>query len=158
MSSFTASLSTTTNALIAATPRSVPFVFQRPGRISLLMLFVAFASIADLLMTLTYATTIGMMEMNPLARMVMNSGSPLLIVLWKALTAGAGIAILIWLRRSLFAEIGSWLIAFVMLGLTVHWMLYNHQILLFADELALLQGNSSEFWISFAQPIRVADR
>jgi len=90
--------------------------------------------------------------------MVMNSGSPLLIVLWKALTAGAGIAILIWLRRSLFAEIGSWLIAFVMLGLTVHWMLYNHQILLFADELALLQGNSSEFWISFAQPIRVADR
>lgn len=122
------------------------------------MIFVALASISDLLMTLTYATSVGMMEMNPLARAFAQSGSPLGLIAWKLVTAGAGIGIFLWLRRSMFAELGSWAIALVMLALVIHWVQYNHGIQHETAALAVLEGNDSEFWIHFGQPMRLAER
>lgn len=82
-------------------------------------------SLADLAMTLAHVGGAGMLEANPLARQIMRSGSSGAVVAWKVVTAGAGCAILLAIRRHPGAEIGAALCAAVLVWLTTQWSRYN---------------------------------
>lgn len=120
---------------------------DRACRVWMLLAGVALISVADLIMTLTYATSVGMMEMNPIAHAIMSTGSVWLVVLWKFATAGLGIAILSRFRRHRAAEIASWLCFAGMIMLLVHWMSFNAQIVGYADEIASLSGSGAPKWV-----------
>jgi hypothetical protein len=112
-----------------------------------MMIIVGCVSAIDLALTLTYATTIGMMEVNPLARAVMKLGSPLLVVLWKFATAGFGIGTLLYFRKNRYAEVASWVCLIAMLMLLAHWINFNHSVLSYADDLAVLSGGDFPCWV-----------
>lgn len=129
---------------------------QRGKRVLAMMFCVAAVSLADLAMTLTYATTTGMMEVNPIARYLMNADSPLLIVLWKLVTAGLSMSVLIALRHRRIAEYASWICLIGMLALAAHWVNFNHQVTLATPELSTLAGNNSPYWVHMGDDVRVA--
>jgi len=120
---------------------------NRGLRVGLLLASVAAMAGADLWMTLTYVTSIGMMELNPLARAVMLHGSPWLLAAWKISTSGFGVVALFCTRRSGYAEIAAWLCFAVMSLLTAHWISFNGQITNYAEELTALAGTNSECWV-----------
>lgn len=98
---------------------------RRALRVTLLLLAVSMMSLVDLLLTLTYATTIGMVEHNPLARAIMSYDCPGLLSVWKLLSVGLAIFILYRLRRSPKAEIGAWICCVLLTALSFHWVRFN---------------------------------
>lgn len=120
---------------------------DRACRVWMLLAGVAAISVADLIMTLTYATSVGMIEMNPIAHAIMSTGSVWLVVLWKFATAGLGIMILCRFRRQAAAEIASWLCFVGMVMLLIHWMSFNTQIVGYAEELASLADSGAPRWV-----------
>ncbi|MBX3383219.1 MAG: hypothetical protein KF864_06890 [Phycisphaeraceae bacterium] len=120
---------------------------HRPLRVVCLLASVVVMSFTDLALTLNYATTVGMMEMNPLARAVMNTGSPASLTLWKACTAGLGVLVLFLLRRHPRGEVGSWVCFAIMAMLCVHWARFNAGIQDCIPEYASLIGTDHPSWV-----------
>jgi hypothetical protein len=120
---------------------------SRQGRVALLLLAVILISIADLAMTLTYAMSVGMMEVNPIAHAIMTTGSPLLVVLWKTSTAGLGISILYRTRSTGFSEAATWVCFLGMVMLLAHWISFNDQIVHCTDEVSALVGSDTPSWV-----------
>jgi len=100
----------------------------RVGRMAALLVAIVIISIADLYMTLAHATGPGMLEANPIARAIMTNGAPSTLIAWKVLTVGFGVAILIRLRRSAWAEAGAWLCFGLLTWLSFQWLDYNSHI------------------------------
>jgi hypothetical protein len=106
-------------------PMSQAFTPHTRGqRVTLLLIATFLMGLADLALTLTYVTSIGMVEANPIARFVMEHGSAALVVLWKLATMVLGLGILFWARRSKGAEVGTWVCFMVMAALSFHWLTY----------------------------------
>jgi len=80
--------------------------------------------LADLTLTLTYLTNVGMFEGNPMARWIIAIGSPMVVVLFKMATTLISSSILFWQRRNWRGELGAWLIVLVLGHLTLHWFSY----------------------------------
>lgn len=96
----------------------------RPRRVLVLVSLIALLSGVDLYLTILYASTVGMPEMNPLARGIMSSGSPLQLALWKLTTVGVCVGVLAWTRRALAAELGAWACVLLLGGLMWLWSAY----------------------------------
>ena len=107
-------------AALAAVRRVDP----RTRRVALLLLAIFIMSVGDLLLTLTYLKHLGMAESNPLARLVLDFGSPGLLVAWKMATVTACAGILLWKSTSRAAEIGAWTGTFILVALMMHWSTY----------------------------------
>lgn len=112
----------------------------RDARILCLLLATIAMSLADLAMTLIHATSIGMQEENPIARLLMRYGGICSICIWKAGTVAIGVFILWRVRRTLAAEVGAWLCFFVLAGLSLHWVRYNSTIGTLASEVLTLEN------------------
>lgn len=98
---------------------------RRSCRVCLLLVAVTAMAMGDLAMTLTWLNSVGMLEANPLARLVMGLSSPWAVVLWRGLSLILGLFILYRLRRRPHAEVGAW-ICFVAMGLlSAHWLSVN---------------------------------
>ncbi len=97
----------------------------RAQRVTLLLAATCLMCLADLALTLTFVTSIGMLELNPLARSVMEHNSPELVVAWKLATMVLGLGILYWARRNKGAEVGSWVCFVVMAALSIHWFSFT---------------------------------
>lgn len=97
-------------------------------------LAIVLMSVADLKMTLFYVTSVGMTEVNPIARFLMVYGGVCSIVLWKAATVACGVFILWRIRRHRVAEFGAWICCGVLAALCVHWFRYNDQVTTLATE------------------------
>ncbi len=86
-------------------------------------------AIADLYLTLSYATTVGMIELNPVARLVMEHQSAGAVTVWKLATTSLGLGILYCFRSRRNAEIGAW-VCFLALGaLACYWAFFTEQSL-----------------------------
>jgi len=120
-----------------AVHRSLGWTRHRPARVVILLFAVMAMSIADLIMTLTYATSVGMVELNPLARAMM-SGSTRELVVWKLATVLLGTGILFFIRRTRGGEFGAWVCALVLGALTCHWINYNREASLLTRELHIV--------------------
>lgn len=96
-----------------------------------LLVGVVLMSLGDLYMTLTYATRVGMIEANPIARFIMGYNSPALVIAFKVLTLGVGVGIIFRYRRSTYAFYAACICFGVLCWLTFRWVEYNA----YADEL-----------------------
>jgi hypothetical protein len=101
---------------------------SRSRRVCILLTAIVLMSLADLDMTLAYARSVGLLEGNPLARLVMTYGSSWILALWKVASVALCIFILFSARRTRFAEIGAWICFMVMVWLTLRWVTYNEQV------------------------------
>src|SRR5207253_1891873 len=66
----------------------------RARRVTILLVATALMCLGDLTLTMTYITSMGMVETNPIARAVMASNSPGFVVVWKLTTMALGLGIL----------------------------------------------------------------
>ncbi len=101
---------------------------RRVFRVLALLAAVLVMGLADLEMTLAYATTVGFAEANPVARWVMNVGSVRYLAVFKLTTMSIGLGILYWARKTPHGEVGAWACFLAMAWLSVHWHAYNRGV------------------------------
>jgi len=120
----------------------------RHHRVVALLTAVAILSLADLYMTLTHVMSVGMLEQNPVARMIMAHGSPMGLVVWKSVTVGFAIGVMFWLRRRPSAEIGALFCVGVLTWLTFRWVNYNDQVSHLTQDLHGLNSAQEPAWVT----------
>ncbi len=96
----------------------------RSHRVLLWVAVIAALSLIDLGLTMIYIMEIGLIEDNPIARMMIQMGGPWLLVAWKVATAGFACSVLIAAREHRVAEVGAVFGMIVMVWLTMHWIAY----------------------------------
>jgi hypothetical protein len=102
-------------------------IIQRSERVTWLLAGVVFLSIADLFLTLSYLTSVGMSEGNPIALWLLqttNSVWPLAI--YKGITVAVCVTLLYWNRQNRQSELASWCALMILVALTVWWNQYSH--------------------------------
>jgi len=109
----------------AARQEPSPAIAARGRRVTLLVFAMALMGLADLGLTLTYMSTVGMLEANPIARAMIDVGGPRQLVMFKLFTIALSGGILYLLRRHRAAEVCAWLSCAGLLLLCVHWTSYN---------------------------------
>lgn len=114
---------------------------RRVTRVYALLAMIVLMSIADLAMTLTYTTSVGMVEVNPLARLIMQHGSAWSIVVWKFTTVSLAVWILFNLARLRIAEIASWLCALMLAWLMATWWVYTSEAHTLASVIGYMQND-----------------
>lgn len=107
-------------------------------RVSLLVVAALAMGVADLLCTLAYMTSIGMVEMNPIARRMIEIGGADQLIMYKLFTMALSSGIIYLIRRSPRAEACAWLSAAVMALLTFHWIQYNRLAPTMTTEFSLI--------------------
>lgn len=116
---------------------------------SWLLLAVVVMSLADLYMTLLHMSSFGMLEANPLARHIIERGSPALLVLWKLATIAFAAGILFAARRTRIGEGAAWVCALVMTALMCQWVHYSSHVSGLTKEMSLIAASGDTRWVSF---------
>jgi hypothetical protein len=116
-------------------------------RVAMLLSATLIMSIGDLYMTLTLATSVGMLEANPFSRAVMAQDSPALVILWRMGTLLFGLGILYHFRRLGRAEIAAWICFLALLTLTIYWTQYIEAIQTLTPAYGSLAMTSDPDWI-----------
>lgn len=102
------------------------FLFcDRAARVTVMVICICVLGVYDLLHTLAYIQTVGMVELNPLARKMIEIGGVQQLVLYKLFTIALSCGILYCLRRTRQAEVCATIGLVVMISLTVYWFVYN---------------------------------
>lgn len=106
----------------------------RAFRVGLLVVVCALISLADLEMTLLFTQSVGMVELNPIARLVMAADNPLAVIAFKVVTASFGLGTLYWHRRRPYAEYGAWVCFLTLFWLSARWFTFTSQVETFSPE------------------------
>ncbi|QYU67600.1 DUF5658 family protein [Leptolyngbya sp. 15MV] len=109
-------------------------------------------SVGDLYMTLLHLKSFGMVEANPLARLIMQYQSPALVVLWKAATVALAVFIFWTSRRHRAAEVGAILCCAVLTALTLQWIRYSEQVSTHTPTMHALAALNAPGFVSMAEP------
>lgn len=120
----------------------------RGHRVIALLAAVVILSLADLYMTLTHAMSVGMLEQNPVARMIMAYGSPQGLIAWKLLTVGFAVWVMYRLRARPSAELGAVFCVAVLTWLTCRWTTYNDQVAQLTEDLRGLDTLTEPAWVT----------
>ena len=95
---------------------------------------VILLSIGDLLITVTYLRSTGMMEANPIAETIIRvTGSVAALAAYKALTVGICVSLLYRLRRLVEGEVAAWCAVAILALLAIQWHNYARAGAAFAD-------------------------
>ncbi len=106
----------------------------RPGvgrsrRVIALIGAVVLLSLGDLLITLDYLKSSGLMEANPIAAYLIESTqSAWVLACFKGLTLGICVTVLFCLRRRREAEIGAWCAAAILVLTALQWHQYTRYV------------------------------
>jgi hypothetical protein len=111
--------------LVRPAPSATPQEAARSRRIVLLIVALVLMSIADLICTLTYLTSFGMAEVNPIARAMLAIGGTRQLILYKAFTMTVSCGCIYFVRSKRRAEFGAWVCVAVLFVLMLHWVQYN---------------------------------
>jgi hypothetical protein len=114
---------------------------RRTTRLIAALAILAVLSLVDLWLTLMFATSVGMLESNPIARAVMAMGCPNLLAAWKIACVGLACGFLFYARRSRWSEPAAWFCVLLLVWLTVRWTAYvgeMHQLTGLIDQAALV--------------------
>jgi hypothetical protein len=142
-----------TDSLGQATEQSLSWVSRvlsdKARRIRVVTLLVAiFAmSMGDLYMTVTYASQVGMIEMNPLARALMRGDSHVPIILFKLATVGISTGLLFKVRGTRVGELACWAGLVGLLWLTIRWVDYNKAMVELTPALHTLANVEAGSWV-----------
>lgn len=142
----------------APIPSPSEAALARGRRVLFLILAMTLMGVADLLCTLTYMRTSGMLEANPLARFIISTGAvdgdARQLVMFKVLTILLSCGTLFLARRHRQAELSAWACTLMMLTLTLHWINYNHSVSDFTNDMAVLAMSGGEFepmWVKLEE-------
>jgi hypothetical protein len=124
-----------------------PAEVQRSERVTWLLSGVIILSLADLFLTISYLTSVGMSEGNPIALWLLqttNSVWPL--VLYKALTVAICVTLLYRTRRKRQSELASWCAMLILVTLSIWWNQYSRyqHLLPTAEDHIVMIGDSFE--------------
>lgn len=108
-----------------ASPRHDAIVERRARRVTLLVLATASLGLFDLAFTLTFMRSIGMYELNPLARLMIGIGGAGQLIRFKLLTIVLSSGLLYLIRRRWGAELCAWLSLAALVLLSLHWVRYT---------------------------------
>lgn len=122
----------------------------RGARVVTLVVLTVLVSLADLCMTLIYATSVGLHEGNPLARAVMLYNCPWVVVAFRFLTIALFAIVLVRVRSHRSAEIAAWSCALVMGWLLVRWHEYNANTQELATALAVVDEHAMTDFVTIA--------
>jgi hypothetical protein len=122
----------------------------RHARICWLIFAIAVLSIADLHMTLVHLTSIGMSEGNPIARIVMSTQSPGVLIAWKLTSVGAACLAFYAGRRTLVGEVAAWFCCGVLVWLTFRWGQYSTELAAVCPQMYLLNQAESGLWVTMS--------
>ena len=122
----------------------------RGTRVLMLAGLLAILSAADLYITGLYLSTTGMAEENPLARLVMSSGSLGYLSVWKLMTVLPALVLMVGYRRRLFVELLGWVACSILVVVMIRWMQYVSETHLLVSALESLQNGSDGRWVSLA--------
>lgn len=120
---------------------------QRSERVTWLLGGVIFLSLADLLLTISYLTSVGMSEGNPIALWLLqttNSVWPL--ALYKGMTVAVCVTLLYRTRHKRQSELASWCAMLILVTLSVWWNQYSRyqSFLPVAEDHIVMIGDSFE--------------
>lgn len=103
-------------------------------------------SAADLLCTLIYMTSVGMIEVNPLARLMISLGDGRQLIIFKLFTTALCCGALYLARRHPLSERVAWICAGGLLALMLHWTAYNSTVSDLTNEITILALNGGHEW------------
>lgn len=119
-------------------------------RLMLLIFAIMLMSAADLFCTMTYMSSVGMLEVNPIARFMVSVGSAQQLVLFKLFTIALSCGALYLARRNPLSERVAWLCAAGLLALMLHWTAYNSSVSELTNEITTLALHGGhDWWIRF---------
>ncbi|TVQ64386.1 MAG: hypothetical protein EA379_01640 [Phycisphaerales bacterium] len=134
-------------SLDAAEDRAESRADARARRVALLSVAIVLMAWSDLSQTLSYIRSVGMVELNPLARAVIEQGGVPGLTIFKLLSVTLCVGILLSLRRRVQAELCAWVCVAGMLALTAHWLNYNNNVHLLAPFLQELAASNAAEWV-----------
>lgn len=121
-------------------------------RTNLLLVAALAMGAADLACTLAYVTSIGMVELNPIARHMIRIGGAEQLVMYKLFTMALSSGCIYLIRRNPKAEWCAWFCFAVMFWLTMHWVQYNQVAPNLTGELSILachaDVSSADGWVA----------
>ncbi len=124
---------------------------RRALRVYTLMAAIVLMSAADLYMTLTHLSGVGMGEANPIARWVMSYGSPWLLGVWKFGCIGLACLIFTIARYRRSGEIACWTCLAVLTALTVHWIAYSAEASTLTPQMHIIASGEAANWVRMGE-------
>lgn len=100
-------------------------VERRARRVTFLVLATALLGLFDLAFTLTFMRSMGMIELNPLARLMIGIGGAGQLIRFKLLTIVLSSGLLYLIRRRRGAELCAWVSLGALVLLSLHWVRYT---------------------------------
>ena len=99
---------------------------HRSERVTWLLLGVVCLSIADLVLTISYLTTVGMSEGNPIVVWLLKSTNSVWpLVLYKGLTVSICVTLLYRTRFKRQSELAAWCAMLILVTLSIWWNQYS---------------------------------
>ncbi len=100
-------------------------IAHRENRVYLLLTFVTLLSTLDLFLTLHQMQASGMAEANPIVvKLLTMMPSAWTLAAYKTLSVGVWFGLQVLVRRTFMGELGAWLAAAILIGVTVAWICY----------------------------------
>jgi hypothetical protein len=101
---------------------------DRSRRVILLIVGIILLSVGDLLITITYLQSTGMLEANPIAEYIVRlTGSISVLTAYKALTVAICVGLLYRLRRLVEGEVAAWCAVSILAVMSLQWYHYARQ-------------------------------
>lgn len=98
---------------------------RREERVLWLLLGIVLLSVADLALTLTYLTSVGLIEGNPIAAwLIHTTRSPWALALYKGLTVAICVSLLYRMRHRREGELAAWCSVLILVALSIWWNRY----------------------------------
>ena len=90
-----------------------------------LLLGIVLLSVADLTLTLTYLTSVGLVEGNPIAAwLIHTTRSPWALALYKTFTVAICVSLLYRMRQRREGELAAWCSVLILVALSIWWNRY----------------------------------
>ena len=114
------------NTVLAHPCNAIAQRAQRSERVTWLLGGVVALSLADLFLTISYLTTVGMSEGNPIAVWLLNTTNSVWpLILYKLCTVAVCVGLLYVNRTKRQSELASWCALIILIALTVWWNQYS---------------------------------
>jgi len=101
---------------------------RRGRRVMLLLAAVVMLSLGDLYATIAHATSVGMVELNPIGAYLIQSRSIAGLTLFKLGSIGITVLMIFHIRHHRSGELGGWVCLALLTLLSLHWVNYNGEV------------------------------
>ena len=99
---------------------------NRSERVTWLLFGIVMLSIADLVLTLSYLTTVGMSEGNPIAVWLLQATNSIwALAMYKAVTVTICVTLLYRTRFQRQSELAAWCAMLILVALSIWWNQYS---------------------------------